>query len=249
VSASPYGWIVRLFRKKYQESPRGTGIPIANVGRPDVIALHGPEHGRAVTWYDAENEVCWFLGFTPEHDYKRFEERASRGELLPSEDDYCVLIVERDTASFDSLFGPAVSEMLKVAISAPSVPIRRTVDDLLQIEITVLEVEIDERVLREVFLCVHVPPLTERRPVGWPSKDIPKRLMELATRYSRSRLSLRDPDEIPNSSGKFRAVNWQHELATQACSLEYSGDEPDFLLDDDGRQVDHDVDHRGQLTD
>ncbi len=247
-AASPYGWIIGLFRKKYAESAYGTGIPIANVGRPDIIALHGPEHGRAATWYDAENEVCWFLGFTPEHDYKRFEKRASRGELLPSEDDYSVLLIERDTANFDSLFGPAVAEMFKEAVSTPTVPIRRTVDALLQIEITVLEVEIDDRILREVFLSVRVPPLSERRPVGWPSKDIPKRLMELATRYTRSRLSLRDPDEMPDSTGGFRTVNWQYELATQACSLEYSIDTPESLLDDDGHEVDPDVDHRGQLT-
>ncbi|MHB1250565.1 MAG: hypothetical protein ACYC0I_00345 [Acidimicrobiales bacterium] len=248
-AASPYGWIVRLFRKKYEESPYGTGIPIANVVRPDIVALHGPLHGRAATWFDIENGVCWFLAFTPEHLYKLFEDRASRGELLPSKDDYSILIVERETADFDSVFGPAVAEMLKVAISTPGVSVRRTVDALLQIELTVLEVEIEGRVLREVFLTVRVPPLTERRPAGWPSKDIPKRLMELATRYSRSRLSLRDPDEVPNSSGGFRPVNWQHELATQACSLEYSGDIPESLLDDDGRAVDYDVDHRGSLAD
>jgi hypothetical protein len=246
IANSPYGWIARLFRSKYQESPRGTGLPIANVGRPDIIALHGPEHGRAVTWFDSDNDVCWFLAFSPEHDYKLFEDRAAKDGLLPSHDDLTILILERRTANFDRLFGPPIAEMLKAAVSDPGVPLRRTVRSQLQIELTVIEVVIDGSTLREIFLTVRVPPLTEFRPDGWPSRDIPRRLMELATRHSRSHLQLRDPEEVPDSSAGFRPVDWQHELATQACSLAYSPDEPIQLLDDDGREIQQDIDHLGQ---
>lgn len=49
------------------------------MGRPDIISLHTAAGGRAATWYDPDNAVVWLLGFTPEHDYTVFEQRAAAG--------------------------------------------------------------------------------------------------------------------------------------------------------------------------
>ena len=241
IARSPYGWIIHLFASKYSISPRGTGVPIGNVKRPDVIALHGPRSGRAATWYDEENGVCWLIAFSPEHDYSLFEERAAAGELLPSTDDYTVLFFERDTADFDRLFGPAVREMLKAATTMPGTPHRRTVRSQLEIEITVIDETFDSQTLHDVYLSVRVPPLTNWRPPGWPHHEIPRRLLELATRYPSSRLSLQDPETVPDSLGGWRRVEWDRELAAQACSLTFALGEPVRLLDDDGVEIEYEA--------
>lgn len=94
---SPYGVIVERFADERTADPAGT-VPIARVGRGDIYSLHGPMGFRAATWFDAANAVCWLLGFTPEHDYTRFEERAANHELLPDERDYAELFAERDAS-------------------------------------------------------------------------------------------------------------------------------------------------------
>ena len=236
-TGSTYSQIVSLFRSKYRDSPRGTGIPLHNAGRNDVIGLHGPAGGRAATWYDEENAVCWLLAFTPEHDYTLIEQRAAVGELLPSEDDLVVLILERETLNFDQMFKGPVSEMLKEAMSAPGTPVRRTVSDMLQIEIIVEKTEVEESdhevgVFIDAYLSVRMPPIVASRPPGWPGAQVAQRLMELATGLD-SELSLRYPEKFPDGLGGTREIAWGHEIAVQVCSLGSLGGSPRFL-DEDG---------------
>lgn len=237
--SSPHGWIMRLFRSKYRDSATGTDNPIHGVGRPDIYPCHGPMGGRAVTWFDEEEAICWLLGFTPEHDFTLFEGRAASGELLPDAHDYEVLIVERGALDFDRLTVVPVKEMLKRATGVPGVSLRHTIADLLEIEIIATEVSVDEKVLREFFLSVRMPPASTYRPPGWPHRDIPRRLMELATGYSRERLCLSDPTEVVDVTGS-RIIDWQHELAVKTGPLVYPAGELDRILDDDGQPIDHD---------
>jgi hypothetical protein len=82
-AATPWPGIVHDFREQRGDSPETTGGALANMGRGDIYPLHGPAGGRAATWYDEQSEVCWFLGFTPAHDYAALETRAANDDLLP----------------------------------------------------------------------------------------------------------------------------------------------------------------------
>lgn len=44
--------------------------------------------------------MCWFIGYTAQHDYGLFETRAANDELLPGERDETLLDVEREQLDF-----------------------------------------------------------------------------------------------------------------------------------------------------
>lgn len=204
--------IVKKFRSLRHEVPTGTQAPMRDVGRPDVYSLHGPDGDRACTWYDDEADVCWFLGWVAQHDYTEFENRAVNHELLPDEDDYTVLEVERENLDFDHRVAPGIREMVDEAIGSPNTPVRRTVGHLLALDVTVEVVPVDDVVIADLYITVGVPPLDDP-PEGWPGRELPIRLAELATQLPADDLLLAFPMEVPGIDGTPRPIDFGSELA------------------------------------
>lgn len=97
--------IVEELRTQRSAHPRGTGGQLQRMGRPGIDPRHGPAGGRACPWFDEARGICWFLGFTPDDDYRMLEARAARGELLPTEDDEVgVTVVLVDASRLADLF-------------------------------------------------------------------------------------------------------------------------------------------------
>lgn len=204
--------IVKKFRLVRREVPTGTRTPMRDVGRPDVYSLHGPDGDRACTWYDDEAGVCWFLGWVAQHDYTEFETRAANHELLPDEDDYTILEVERENLDFDQRIGPGIQAMVAEAFASPNSAIKGTVGDLLVLHVTVEIVLVDDEVLADLYITVGVPPL-EDPPEGWPGRELPVRLAELATGLPADDLVLGFPAEVPGSHGPPRPIDFGSQLA------------------------------------
>jgi hypothetical protein len=204
--------VVAKFRELRADVPTGTQAPMRDVGRPDVYALHGPDGDRACTWFDDEAAVCWFLGWVPQHDYAEFEDRAANGDLLPNEDDYTVLEVERENLDFDQRIGPGIRRMVDEALDHPGASVRRTVGDLLALDVSVEAVPLDDTTVVDLYISVGVPPLDEP-PAGWPGRELPTRLAELATGADADELQLDFPTAVPSAAGTTRPVEHGNELA------------------------------------
>jgi len=183
-----------------------------DVGRPDVYSLHGQDGDRACTWYDDAAVVCWFPRVGAQHDDTEFENRAVNQELLPDEDDYTVLEVERENLDFDHRIGPGIRQMVGEAIEPPNTPVRRTVGDLLALDVTVEVVPVDDEVMADLYITVGVPPLDDP-PEGWPGRDLPIFLAELATQLPADDLVLAFPAELPGTDRTARPIDFSSELA------------------------------------
>lgn len=212
------GVLVNKFASLRRNVPTGTDGPMHNVGRPDIYSLHGFNGDRACTWYDADEEVCWLLGWVAQHDYIEFETRAANSELLPDEDDYIVLEVEREELEFAHQIAPGVRKMLAKALVAPGQPVRHTVGELLQLEVSVLAEPVGEDQLIDVFLTVRVPPIKDPPP-GWPGRELPTRLAEFAADGQVANLDLDFPAEVPDAAGGVRPLDFGHELAVTIRGL------------------------------
>lgn len=171
--AATYPRIVDDFTSKRQERPDAPGDPLHSVGRPDVISLHSAAGGRAATWHDADTRVVWLLGFTAEHDYTLFEQRAASGGLLPDEDDEVQLELEREQQDFEERIRPGVIELVRRGAAAAGTPQRGTVGGILRIELSAAVVRYDDRALGDVWITVHLPlePAASEVP-GWPGADL-----------------------------------------------------------------------------
>lgn len=216
-ASTQYRDIVRSFRDQRSASPTGTGGSMRGVGRRDVHALHGPVGQRACTWFDEESKVCWFLGWVPQHDYAEFETRAANDELLPSLHDETVLEVERETLDFTFRVGPGLRRMLAEALDTPGTSILRTVGDLLQLDVTVEAIVVDGDRIADVYITTRVPPL-EAPPPGWPGRELPTRLAQLAVgRVDEDEIEF--PTEVPDGDGAMRPVDFGSELAVVVRGL------------------------------
>lgn len=195
--AATYPRVVDDFLQKRLDRPDAPGDPLHSVGRPDVISLHSAAGGRAATWYDPTTHVVWFLGFTPEHDYSRFEARAADGQLLPDEDDEVQLELEREQRDFESRVRPGISELVRRAIATPGAPHRGTVGGILELELSALVVRSPDAVLGDVWIVVHLPlkPTVADVP-GWPGPDL---LISLAAVVGDGDLDY--PAELPTDGG------------------------------------------------
>ncbi len=211
------GMIVDKFASLRRNAPTGTDGPMRNVGRPDIYSLHGSSGDRACTWHDVDAEVCWLLGWVRQHDYSELEGRAANSRLLPDEDDYTILEVEREELEFTHRVKPGIRTMMGKALETPGSLIRHTVGELLQLEISILVELVDGVRLVDAFLTVRVPPLADPPP-GWPGSELPTRLAELLTDRPASP-DLSFPLEVPNGAGGVRSVDFGHELAVTIRGL------------------------------
>jgi hypothetical protein len=82
--------VLRAFRDRRGQSPEGTE-PIEDVLRvlrsAPIFSLHSG-NDRAGTWHDEEEDVVWLVGVGRAHDYDHLVGLASRGRLLPTDEDY-----------------------------------------------------------------------------------------------------------------------------------------------------------------
>ncbi|MBK5221355.1 MAG: hypothetical protein JJE52_00450 [Acidimicrobiia bacterium] len=123
-----------------------------------------------------------------------------------------MLEVERETLDSNHQIGPGTRHMVGEAIKSPNTPVRRTVGDLLELDVTVEVVPVDDEVLADLYITVGVPPL-EDPPEGWPGRELPIRLAELATQLPADDLVLAFATEVPGSDGTPRRINFASELA------------------------------------
>jgi hypothetical protein len=217
-AGTPWPGIVEEFRSQRSRSPDTTGGSLARMGRGDILPLHGPAGGRAATWFDAVSGVCWFVGFSPEHNYELLERRAVVDELLPDEEDETALELEREELDFDVRVGPGLRILVRMARETPSQPARGTVGELLRLEVTATVVSIEESELVDLWLIVQIP-VEGRRPSEWPGGALLERIAQLATGRDVAELELKHPDEIPTSQGA-RALDRSRELGIQVCNWE-----------------------------
>lgn len=219
-SATPWPAVVRDFREQRGESPATTGGALARMGRGDIYPLHGPHGGRAATWFDPDAGVCWFLGYSPEHDDTVLEARAANGELLPDEDDETLLELEREELDFELRVRPGLQQLVMTALEQPRCPARGTVGQLLRLEVTAVVVPVDAEALVDLTLTLRLPPIQgSPAPPGWPGSMLLQRIAELATDQPAYTLELTYPSHVPLASGDrplepaqeiaVAVINWQ----------------------------------------
>lgn len=212
--------IVEEFRDQRSAAPTGTGGTLRNLGRPDIHPLHGTAGGRACTWHDAEGGVCWFLGYTSEHDYALFENRAANDELLPNLRDETLLELEREQMDFATRVGPGLRVLVRAAAQSPAVPRRGRVGALLRLEVTVIVVPIDESSLADLFISVALPlhDAETRTPPDWPGSSLQERLVELAIGGPPDAWDI--PHRLPGEDGEDRACDLSRELPIAVRNLD-----------------------------
>ena len=118
----------------------------------------------------------------------------------------------RDGDDFDRRIAPGILQMVGEAIESPNTPVRRTVGDLLALDVTIEAVPVDDEVIADLYITVGVPPLDDP-PEGWPGRELPIRLAELATQRPADDLVLAFPAAVPGSDGTARPIDFSSELA------------------------------------
>ncbi len=202
------------FAQKRQDDPAAPGAPLHSVGPTDIISLHSAAGGRAATWHDPDNAVVWFVGFTPEHDYNLFEQRAAAGDLLPDEEDELLLELEREQLDFRTRVCPGLEELVERAIFQPGVPQRGMVGRLLQLELSATVLSSGDDAVGDVWIVVHLPPPAGANDVpGWPGPDL---LKALATMLGADELDY--STEIPDVHG-WRPLDPSAEMAIVARNV------------------------------
>ena len=204
--------IVEEFRDQRSAAPTGTGGTLRKLGRPDIHSLHGTAGGRACTWHDVESGVCWLLGYTSEHDYALFEDRAANNDLLPDIRDETLLELEREQLDFAARVGPGLRALIRAAVESPAVPQRGCVGALLRLEVTVIVVPIDDSALADLFISVALPLHTGETspPPDWPGSNLQERLIELALGAQPDDWEI--PQRLPGDSGDDRPSDLAREL-------------------------------------
>ena len=218
--ATPWKDTVDEFLDQRGVSFESTGGSLHSVGRGDIYPLHGPAGGRAATWYDPETRMCWFLGYSSEHEYELFEARAAADELLPSEYDETLLELEREELDFDRRVKPGLELLVRQACEQPDVPARGTIGDLIRLDVTAYVVGSDSDVDQQVdlWLVAH-PPFGEPHPPGWPGNSVCERLASIISGNDPADLELAYPDVVPVPGGT-RPVEYGRELVVHLIGWE-----------------------------
>ena len=151
--------MVCKFHKQGTLAQTGTEGCLSKVHRSDVYKLDGRDGACAnITWDDSTHVVVWLLGFTPEHDYIPFEDRAKRSgsnpgenELMPSTEGYEALFDEREGRDVMEVLSSGL-QMLADAARASGMQVKRgLLGDAVR-----AEVRCDGS---RLFVRFHLPPL------------------------------------------------------------------------------------------
>ena len=214
-TATTWSGIVDEFTTQRSLSPHSTQGTLHSVGRGDIAALHGGAGGRACTWFDANDGVCWLLGFTPAHNYDLFETRAGYGELMPSEDDEVALELARENREFDTRVRPGAETLARQAMAEPGTCKRGTTGgDLLRMEVSTEMVVIGGTTMCDLYVAIKLP-LSETRTAvpGWPGDQLGTELAGLL------RGDLDHTGDMPDGAGGFRAIDHQNEMVLKICNV------------------------------
>lgn len=208
------------FIEQRSEYPSGTAGPMRNVGRHDIYSLHGRDGLRGATWYDPEISVCWLLGVARQHRYDIFDERATEGTLLPTEDDFAIYFEEAE--SFEEQIKPGLRVLILAAFASPWTPQRATLGNLLRAEVSVVAEPVESSYLADKYFSVQVPPLNRGvlEPLGWPGKDLLARLAELALDADFDELDCVYPHELPHGVERWRKIDRAREIALMIRNVE-----------------------------
>lgn len=197
-ATTPWPAIVDDFANQRVLAPTGTRGPMRNMGRNDIYELSAPDGCRAATWVDKDHRVCWFLGFTPHHDFAPLERRAANDELLPTAEDRRLLEAEVELQEFDERVGPGLRVLVQGAVAEPRVAVRGTVGALVRLAVAAVVERVGTSKLADLYIAVCLPPaiVGAVRPRDWPGPLLPERLAALATASESWELatSLRMPD-------------------------------------------------------
>ncbi|HTX00163.1 MAG TPA: hypothetical protein VMD59_15375 [Acidimicrobiales bacterium] len=158
---TPWSSIVHRFREQRTLDPDGTS-PIQGLRRGDVYSLHARDPQRAATWYDAEHAVCWMLAFVSDHDCGEFTRRQQAAELMPSDEDYALLLAERDEVWRRARVEKDFVALAEQAVAQPLVVQRMQLAGALATE-TFLEVLAVGDGEGDLWVCFSLPPA---EPVG-----------------------------------------------------------------------------------
>jgi hypothetical protein len=194
--------MVGEFRDQRAKSPRSTGGQLHSVGRGDIDPLHSTDGSRAATWFDEKFGVCWFLAFTPEHDYKLMESRAASQQLLPDEADEVILEVEREELDFELRVRPGVRRLTGEAVAHPRQPMKGTVGAIVRLEVTAVVEAVEDDKIVDLYLSARVPVVEDGdvAPPGWPGGDLLRHLASFATGLPMEELQFDWADEFPHGN-------------------------------------------------
>jgi len=125
--------------------------------------------------------VCWFLGFSPQHDHGVFETRAANDELLPSLDDEVTLEVELEELDFEHRVSPDLRRLVAQAEQFPNQPQQATVGALLRLDVCVELLIIEDDAISDLTIIVLLPPVTDgaTAPPDWSDAPLLERLVAL----------------------------------------------------------------------
>lgn len=174
---------LRTFVVKRETAP-GTGEPISDVGKTgSVLSLHVGQ-GRAATIWDPDEDVCWLLAWSPTHAthekrdaYQHFMRLDTRGELMPTADDYEAIDQEAITYIADGLVA-ACEDLYSEARANPGTELSETFqnrDALILVDVIVVE----EDELEEGWLAITFPrdtPLTPDVALDMCARILPARI-------------------------------------------------------------------------
>jgi hypothetical protein len=133
---------IQAFIEKRRDHPKGT--------EPFVLPKHGPiadklrwtERWRGATLYDSEENVVWLLGIgfhtsgRPDDVYELLEALDREDRLLPTEEDYELLLDSRE-ANLPQLLAVNAEEMLEEANANPGTEIQRVIGGTFPISVVV----------------------------------------------------------------------------------------------------------------
>jgi hypothetical protein len=123
--------------------------------------------------------VCWFLGFTPQHDYSIFEARAQR-RAPPSLDDESPS--RSSSKSSTSITGsPPTFGSSSPAERSPNQPQRATVGALLRLDVCVELLVVEDDAISDLTISVRLPPVIDgaTSPPDWSDVPLLERLVAL----------------------------------------------------------------------
>lgn len=134
--------LVRAFVEKRRTHPKGN--------EPFVLPKHGPiadkirwtERWRGATLYDSGENVVWLLGFgfhtsgRPDDVYEILEELDRQEKLLPTTDDFDLLLDARE-ANLPDLLRENAEEMLEEARANPGTEVRRVIGGTFPISVVI----------------------------------------------------------------------------------------------------------------
>lgn len=186
--------MLRAFVNKREGAP-GTGEPIQGLEPHGAyLSLHH-NRWRAVTLWDADNDVCWLLAFSATHAsgelrdaYRYFEALYRRDELLPTADDY-ELLEEITPANFIDGIAALGADLYRSARENPGTVYGDTYGGGSSDVVIELEV-MDDGELEEGWIAIGFPfdtPLNEHTALDVVARILPPDIMvrglELASSF------------------------------------------------------------------